>query len=130
MKFILEHVGLPAREPVALRDWYVRVFNAKVVFHKEQAPPFLLVMPGGGMIEIYQADSSMPEVANNKLSGWRHIALLVDDIEAAKTLLEQRGVKFAKPIGPAVTGGRMVYFQDPDGNQLHLMERPAGTSFI
>jgi len=50
------------------------------------------------------------------------IALQVDDVPAARELLEQRGVQFS---GNTVDSGhcRQAYFQDADGNQLILHHR-------
>ena len=67
----------------------------------------------------------MPERGNNKLAGFRHIALRVDSIDAAKAELEKRGVKFTEEIRPAAGGGRVLFFEDGEGNLLHLVERPA-----
>ncbi|MGO8930155.1 MAG: VOC family protein [Limisphaerales bacterium] len=129
MNFSVEHLGLPARDPAALKDWYVRLLGAEVVFRSDQTPPaFLLALPGQLMIEIYGADSSLPQTSDNKLSGWRHVALRVDSLAAAKAELEQRGLKFTEEIKPAGGGGRVLFFQDPEGNLLHLVERPADSS--
>ena len=51
-----------------------------------------------------------------------HIALHVDDVEAARTELETRGVEFA---GPTMDSGvcHMAFFRDPDGNDLMLHRR-------
>jgi catechol 2,3-dioxygenase-like lactoylglutathione lyase family enzyme len=51
-----------------------------------------------------------------------HIALHVDDVEAARTELETRGVEFA---GPTMDSGvcHMAFFRDPDGNDLMLHSR-------
>jgi glyoxylase I family protein len=130
MNFLLEHIGLPARDPAAMNNWYVRVLGAKVVFDNGQTPPtFLLALPGGLMIEIYAGDSSLAETANNKLNGWRHVALRVDSLEAAKAELEKRGLRFTEPIKPAGGGGRALFFQDPENNLLHLVERTPGATF-
>ena len=129
MNFSVEHLGLPASDPAALKDWYVRMLGAKVVFDNNQAPPaFLLALPGQLMIEIYGGNSSLPQTSDNKLNGWRHVALRVDSVAAAKTDLETRGQKFMEEIKPAAGGGKVLFFQDPEGNLLHLVERPAGSS--
>jgi glyoxylase I family protein len=129
VNFSVEHLGLPARDPAALRDWYVHMLGGKVVFDNGQQPPaFLLALPGRVMIEIYGADSSLPQTSNNKLAGWRHVALRVDSVTAAQSKLERRGLKFAEDIKPAGGGGRVLFFQDPEGNLLHLVERPADSS--
>ena len=130
MKFVPEHLGLPAHDPLALKDWYVRVLGAKLVYDNGQTPPaFLLSFPDGLMLEIYQAESSLPETAKNSLAGWRHLALRVDSLEAAKAALENNGVNFPDPIKPAGGGGRVLFFRDPEDNLLHLVERQADNKF-
>jgi glyoxylase I family protein len=129
VNFTVEHLGLPARDPVALKDWYVLMLGAKVVFDNGQTPPaFLLALPGQLMIEIYGGDSALPQTSDNKLSGWRHVALRVDSLAAAKAELETRGLKFTEEIKPAGGGGRVLFFQDLEGNLLHLVERTADSS--
>ena len=129
MNFRVEHLGLPARDSAALKDWYVRMLGAKVVFTNNQMPPaFLLALPGQVMLEIYGGDLALPQISNNKLNGWRHVALRVDSILAAKAELEQRGLTFTEDIKPAGGGGKVLFFQDPEGNLLHLVERPASSS--
>jgi glyoxylase I family protein len=123
MNFSLEHLGLPARDPIALKDWYVKTLEAKVRFDNGQTPPMFLLSTAGGMIEIYAGDFAVKETANNKLNGWRHVALRVESIEAAKAELEKRGVRFTEEIKPAGGGGRVLFFQDLEGNLLHLVER-------
>ena len=126
MNISLEHLGLSAREPAALRDWYVKVLDADVVWDNGQAPPTcLLRVPGGMMIEIYAGDFSLEQTGNNKLNGWRHVALRVDSIDKAKAELEQRGVKFTDEIKPAAGGGRVLFFRDLEQNLLHFVERSA-----
>ena len=128
MNFSVEHLGLPASDPAALKDWYVRMLGAKVVFDNNQAPPaFLLALPGQLMIEIYGGNSSLPQTSDNKLNGWRHVALRVDSVTAAKAELEARGLKFTEEVKPAGGGGKVLFFQDPEGNLLHLVERTGGS---
>jgi predicted enzyme related to lactoylglutathione lyase len=53
-----------------------------------------------------------------------HLALHVDDVAAARSLLEERGVAFAGDIFD--TGVcHMAFFADPDGNALMLHHRYA-----
>ena len=126
----MEHLGLAARDPVALKNWYVHTLDARVAFQTNEQPPmFLLSLPGGAMLEIYPGDFALKETANNKLNGWRHVALRVDSIENAKADLEQRGVRFKDDIKPAGGGGRVLFFSDAEGNLLHFVERPKDKPF-
>ena len=129
-EFSLEHIGLAARDTVVLKSWYERVLGARVIFENGQNPPaFFLELPGGVLIEIYEGDFMLKEISDNKMNGWRHLALRVASIEAARQELELRGVKITEPIKPAGGGGRVLFFQDPEGNLLHLVERPASSLF-
>jgi len=125
-QFSLEHVGLAARDTTSLKDWYERVLGARVVFNNGEMPPaFFIELPGGAWIEIYQGNYGVKEITDNKLQGWRHIALTVESIEDARHTLENRGAKFTEAVKPAGGGGRVLFFQDPEGNLLHLVERAA-----
>ena len=114
---------------MALKDWYARVLGAEVVFANNQArPAFLLTLPGRLLLEIYGGEASVPQTSNNQLNGWRHLALRVDSVAAAKAELEKYGVQFTEQVKPAGGGGSVLFFQDPEGNLLHLVERPADSS--
>jgi catechol 2,3-dioxygenase-like lactoylglutathione lyase family enzyme len=124
MNFSIEHIAVPAAHPAALRDWYVRVLGARPVWDNGQTPLVCLIALSGAWLEIYAAEKPLAERGNNKLAGWRHIALRVDAMDAAKAELEKRGVKFNEEIRPAAGGGKVLFFEDGEGNLLHLVERP------
>jgi len=125
MNIAFEHVAIPSPNPVSLCDWYVRVLGAREIFNNGQTPPTLLIsLPGGGWFEIYASETPLPERGNNKLQGFRHVALRVDSIDAAKAALEKRGVRFTEETRPAAGGGSVLFFEDGEGNLLHLVERP------
>lgn len=123
-EFSLEHVGLAARDTTALKDWYVRSLGARVVFTNAETPPaYIIELPGGVWVEIYQGNYGVKEISDNKLQGWRHLALTVASIENARHELQSRGVVITEPVKPAGGGGRVLFFPDPEGNLLHFVER-------
>lgn len=131
MRFCIEHLGLAARDPIALKDWYVRVLEGKVIFESGQTPPaFFVQLAGGLMIEIYPSDTSNAITENNKLSGWRHLALQVESLDATRIELEAKGIHFDPDTKPAGGGGRVQFFRDLEGNLLHLTERPQNSIFL
>ena len=129
MELTLEQIGLPARSPQALADWYVRTLGGSRVDLESNLPPLFVRLPGGVMLEIYAATGDFPQVRDNGLAGFRHLALQVASIEQAKAELEQRGVVFTDPVKPAAGGGQVLFFADLEGNLLHLVERTAGSVF-
>jgi glyoxylase I family protein len=129
MNFQPEHLGLAANDPVALKNWYVRTLGARLLAELSPSPPaFMLEFPGGLWLEIYAADSN-PGIQDNKVAGWRHLALRVANIESARDHLTALGVPFNEPVKPAGGAGRILFFPDPEGNLLHLVERPSGWRF-
>lgn len=130
MNFHVEHLGLPARDPVALKDWYIRMLDATLLLNNGRTPPcFFVQLPGGVMLEIYQSTSSLEQTADNKLAGWRHIALRVDSLDATRLELAARGLRFTAPETAAAGGGRVQYFTDAEGNLIHLVERTPDSAF-
>ena len=127
MNFSVEHIGIPAADPIALKKWYVRVLGARPVWDNGQKPPsFLIALAGDAMLEIYPANAvSNSGRGDNQQAGFRHVALRVNSIEAAKAELSRRGVKFDEETRPTAGGGKVLFFEDGEGNLLHLVERPA-----
>jgi catechol 2,3-dioxygenase-like lactoylglutathione lyase family enzyme len=89
----------------------------------------------GSNIELFQYSSPDQQNAtprNSDIGGY-HIALYVDDIQAAKDYLDAKGVKtFMGPLpideGPAA-GQRIFYFLAPWGLQLEAISYPDGMAY-
>jgi glyoxylase I family protein len=124
MDISVEHIAVVAKYPVALKNWYEHVLGAREIFSNGRNPPTFLISLGNVWFEIYAAEKSLPDTADNKLAGFRHLALRVDSLDEAKAELEKRGVKFSEAEDPAAGGGRILFFADPEGNLLHFVERP------
>jgi glyoxylase I family protein len=130
-QFSVEHIGLAAQNTAALKDWYEKVLGARVLFSNGEKPPaFIIELPGGSWIEIYPGNCSVKEIKDNKLQGWRHLALRVESIDAARRELESKGVHFTEAVKPAGGGGRVLFFPDAEGNLLHLVERPTNSPLL
>jgi catechol 2,3-dioxygenase-like lactoylglutathione lyase family enzyme len=73
------------------------------------------------MLEIIPSEGDR---ATQKMKdpGIRHLAILVDDFDAAHEQLRQAGVRFlSEPVNSQ--GNRLVFFADGDGNIVHLVHR-------
>jgi catechol 2,3-dioxygenase-like lactoylglutathione lyase family enzyme len=88
----------------------------------------------GSNLEVFEydpADGQAPQPRNSDLGG-HHLALYVDDLDAAMATLTERGVEFmGEPTasGQSALGQRWVYFQSPWGMQLELVSFPAGKAY-
>jgi glyoxylase I family protein len=130
MNISVEHLAIVAKDPAALKTWYERVLGAREVFNNGQNPLTCLIALGNVWFEIYAAEKSLPDTANNKLAGFRHLALRVDSLDAAKAELEKRGVRFTEAERPAAGGGRVLFFSDCEGNLLHFVERTKDSALL
>jgi catechol 2,3-dioxygenase-like lactoylglutathione lyase family enzyme len=70
------------------------------------------------------SETTKPLPSNN--IGASHVAFLVDDVEATKSELEAKGIEFFSDVNTVddgvLAGWRWVYFADPDGYPLELVE--------
>jgi catechol 2,3-dioxygenase-like lactoylglutathione lyase family enzyme len=89
---------------------------------------------GAAVFEVfeYSAPDQRRAPPRNSDVGGHHVALYVDDLNAAVSYLRERGVQvFGEPTpsrGPS-QGQRWVYFLAPWGMQFELVSYPGGKAF-
>ncbi|MDI3480551.1 MAG: glyoxylase family protein [Tepidanaerobacteraceae bacterium] len=124
MMLNLEHVGISARDTIALKDWYVKLFNLKVVYdNKKEKPTYFLKLPDGGLLEIYPAQTP-GQSADNGCQGIRHLAFGTDDIEKEYENLVKNNVEIVTELSTNAKGIKTVFFKDLEGNIIHFIQRP------
>jgi catechol 2,3-dioxygenase-like lactoylglutathione lyase family enzyme len=116
----IEHAAIAAKNVERLADFYVRTLGFEINYRGKSA---IFVKAGdGSMIEIIPAEGELSEAAP-KTPGLRHLALTVTGFETECERLAAAGVAFLEP--PLIkSGNKVVFFRDPEGNILHLIERP------
>jgi glyoxylase I family protein len=115
----LEHTGIASPDPLKLAQWYVDHLGFHINF--EYAGNYFVKAADGSMLEIIPAEGA-PASQKMKDPGLRHLAIAVDDFDAAYAQLKAKSVHFLTE--PYTTqGNRLVFFSDADGNILHLIER-------
>ena len=123
-----EHFAIAALDSKTLADWYIQMFGLRVVYDNGKQPPtFLLKAPDGTVIEILPAASGAKTDYRLTEAGFRHLAVTVDDYEAAEAHLRKQGVSdFIERR--ETSSSKLLFFRDPEGNILHLMwrEKPLG----
>ena len=141
----LHHVGITVKDLDASIRFYHDVLGFQ--FSNEPSPWFegeelsrgvgvagaglrqVSLMVGDTTLELLEYKSP-PSETNSPLRsnslGASHVAFLVDDIESAKAELEAKGIDFYSPVNVVdegvLAGWRWVYFDDPDGYPLELVE--------
>ena len=115
----LEHTAIASPDPRKLAQWYVDHLGFHINF--EYAGNYFVKAPNGTMLEIIPSEGERTPQAM-KSPGIRHLAIAVDNFDAAHEDLKAKAVNF---LTEAFTtqGNRLVFFSDADGNIVHLIER-------
>jgi len=119
----IEHTAISSPDPQKLAQWYVDHLEFHINF--TYAGNYFVKAADGSMLEIIPAATPLaaPQTpANNKDGGIRHLAIASDDFDKAYAALQAKGVHFTgEPF--ETQGNRLVFFNDLDGNLLHLIHR-------
>jgi len=141
----LHHVGITVKDLDASIRFYHDVLGLK--FSNEPSPWFdgpdlgpAVGVPGAALRQVslllgdttlelleYKSPPSQTEGPLMSQSlGASHVAFVIDDIEAKKAELEAQGIRFYSDVNVVdegvLAGWRWVYFEDPDGYPLELVE--------
>lgn len=102
------------------KDWmeaHVGVQGAKLTLAMLQLAPNLKVQ----LIQYEKPADRKQVMPRNCDLGGHHVALLVDDIEAAAAWLKQQGCTVLEAI-PMDAGKKNIYVADPWGHQFELVD--------
>jgi catechol 2,3-dioxygenase-like lactoylglutathione lyase family enzyme len=110
----LDFIGIPTQDPERSRTFYVDTLGLRGDEHSRYE-----FWVGETCFGIWQPERQGMPFAPQKNG---HLALHVEDVEAARKELEAKGVEFA---GETFDTGvcHMAFFTDPDGNDLMLHHR-------
>ncbi len=115
----IEHFAIASENPQRLAEYYCAYLDFEITY--AYSGNYFVQAKDGSLIEIVPAEGERPQT-KMRTPGMRHIAISVDDFDAAYAQLQKQGVKFE---GEPYTneGNRLVFFKDPDGNLIHLIQR-------
>ena len=150
----LDHVGITVPDLEAAHAWLVDVLGAEYMYrlgpfrsdddwmaeHMNVHPRTVMRelrfyrITGQAVLEVFQYEAPVQgrDVPRNSDVGGHHLALYVDDLDAAVDYLRARGVTvLGEPTASrgASEGQRWVYFLSPWGLQLELVSYPQGKAF-
>jgi glyoxylase I family protein len=115
----IEHFAIASPDPQRLAQWYVA--NLAFRINYEHAGNYFVKAPNGAILEIVPSQGERA-AATPKTPGLRHIAIAVENFERAFEDLRNKNIVFTgAPYENQ--GNRLVFFEDADGNLLHLIQR-------
>ena len=76
----------------------------------------------GQYLELCMGGDKRPEFDDSKSVGVRHISFTVEDLAKSKKEMEQRGVVFDSEILKLRDNNLTVFFFDPEGNKLEMVQ--------
>jgi len=92
---------------------------------RDEAINVFMGLPGDGPRLELTYNHGVSEYTHG--SGYNHIALSVDDMDATLAGLAEKGIEPEKPPYSIRAGGsRLCFVRDPDGYRIELIERGAG----
>jgi len=122
----VHHIGIRVSEEAAAVAFYER-FGFRTVYRDAHDPVLVLVNDTGVELNLVVNAVPNPEAKNPlmdapvKLTGYTHIALEVESIEAAQAELMAWGIPITE--GPRRLGaGMSLFIRDPDANVLELRQ--------
>lgn len=118
----IEHTAIATPDPMKLARWYVDRLGFAINWQPPNSSTVFVKAPDGSMLEFIEAPTALTGVAAMREPGLRHLALTVDDFEAAHKKLAAAGVNFLTGV-EKFNGNSLVFFTDCDGNILHLLHR-------
>ena len=115
----VDFIRVPVTDMERSREFYEQTLGLESISEAGQWPEYQL----GENISVYLMD---PTNIGQEFRGpnTAPIALRVDDVEARRRALEEKGIRFH---GDTLDTGvcHMAFFADPDGNELMLHHRYA-----
>ncbi len=115
----IEHAAIASPNPEKLAQWYVD--NLGFIINYQSKNATFVKAPDGSMIEMIVSEGELAR-PRQKDPGLRHLALAVDDFENVYARLKAAGATFlTEPVSSK--GNQVVFFTDPEGNILHLIQR-------
>jgi glyoxylase I family protein len=122
------HIAFNCRDIHAQEKFYTKHFGFKRcrTFHRGKPDEFFLLKLGSMRLEFFTGPDVKTDShgGEQKPLGYRHLAFEVPKLEPALESLRADGVE-PDPIHEVphlAPGARIVFFRDPEGNIVELME--------
>lgn len=122
----IHHAAIICSDYPRSKQFYTEILGLKVIAenYREARDSYKLdlALPNGGQIELFSFNHPPKRPSYPEACGLRHLAFLVDDIEAVVAELTRQGVAVEPIRVDEYTQQRYTFFSDPDGLPLELYE--------
>jgi len=123
----LHHVAIICSDYERSKRFYTEVLPFSVIRETYRAErdswKLDLAIPGGTQIELFSFPTPPPRPTQPEARGMRHIAFLVENLDALIEDLTTKGIAVEPVRVDELTGQRFTFFADPDGLPIELYER-------
>ena len=117
------HAAYVVKDIEAARRYYCDGLGIEEAFqlHNDDGSLWIVYMNAGNgtFVELFPDPDFEPNDAN---VSYKHLCLLVDDIETTVAEMKSRGVEFTSGINQGKDGNSQAWTRDPDGNRIELMQ--------
>ncbi len=109
----INHVGLPISDRAKSLAFYRDIIGLQVIPHEIDGNPLVWTKAeDGSMVHLIEP----PPGADSRT----HVALQVDDIDAALAAVKEAGIELTSGPGERHNGQRYFFVSDPDGNRIEF----------
>jgi len=123
----MHHIAFNCGDAIAVERWYSKHFGFERLRVYLPGPDQVVVIGNGGVaLELFPTKDGAPlghgEGDGPTFPGWRHIAFLVDDLDAKLAELGDDAKITLGPLdmGDFIPGMRVAWISDPEGNIVEL----------
>jgi glyoxylase I family protein len=125
---MVNHLALNCLDVAAQEAFFSKHFGFKRsrTFNPGKPNEFIMLKLGSMRLELFPADRarSLNQRGGEQAIGFKHLAFDVPKLESAMESLQADGIQFDPVLTQdhVTPGLRIVFFRDPEGNIIELME--------
>jgi glyoxylase I family protein len=122
----IHHVAIICSDYTLSKNFYVNILGLTILqeVYRVERKSYKLDLSVGGLyqIELFSFDDPPERPSRPEARGLRHLAFEVDDVAAAASELNAKGVPTEDIRVDEHTGKLFTFFTDPDGLPLELYQ--------
>lgn len=123
-RYRTDHIHYRSRNAAAAARFWTDIFGATETTRVIANGNLRVVLDLGGLaIFVEEVPEGTGAPPPPPFLGLEHLALVVDDLDAAVADLTAKGAKLTRPVSSPRPGVRICFVAAPDGAEVELLER-------